>query len=980
MNIWYWLAKDNFFTFVFLIILATPLFAQADTISSFGMNTGLANRYPEEEAKAADMLFQAGILWSREEFTWKFIEPNKIENTNDRKFIFDTSGSSKYSYDRAIQAAMDHNLQVLGLLTYGPSWSDNNTQFDTILPYWREFVRQVVSRYKEIYYWQIQNEPNIIEFWKNVDKTATQPNAVDYVKLLKAAYEVIHEINPQAQVVLGGLATGDSGKDNHVDYYEYLAQIHDASGWPYFDILAVHPYRAPYRPEDAISCSYYDVKKNQRVGSPKKYRLVDALNAFETLMAPWGMKPIWLTEIGWATESLKARAKERRTTEEIVQADYLIRSFVQMASLPLVQNIMWYNFRNDITQNDTENSYGIIARNFMPKPAYYSYSTMSSLLTDSQFIEQKQGKDYYGRNGDDDVHEYRFKRGDQTVTALWKAQGGDEVRQVIVDDIPVNTVLLYGPDFTSLNPPAKQLPVTKEQATLSLTERPIFLVWQDRALSCKNIRSNKPKPLATAIVFDHSGSMADERKIDYAREATFAFTPHMKEEDLLSVSIFSNDAKTPAGLELKKRTDILPSLRSILPTIAPNGQTNIGAGLESGLEQLCTVSGENVKKGALLLSDGMNNVGSYDVVVQDYKKWQIPIYTVRFGNQASEDNLRKIAENTGGVYMDSNQETVTGIYSRMYHHINGDSTITASHDPMSPTGKLAYHVDVSSGADSLHVNTSWQGSRLKTIFTSPSGSTFSGNHLPGPTDRFEEGSISQYTQILNPESGLWKLDISWDEPPAETERVNLLVSEHTDVYTSILGFSPEYSAGEQVTINAHAAELDGGNNKIPLKNARVKAKVQIPGHEVIRMIQAQSGNLRVYNDVVQDNTREVELFDDGAHNDYKAGDGIFGGFFTETQRNGSYIVSAYIEGNRKNGGHVSRRSTGTFQVGSLLNAEVTTSEIMQYARQLEERMKAKVANPLGGMQSPASPHPTSSDTPSGSRKNRSRSLMDSLSN
>ena len=125
---------------------------------------------------------------------------------------------------------------------------------------------------------------------------------------------------------------------------------------------------------------------------------------------------------------------------------------------------------------------------------------------------------------------------------------------------------------------------------------------------------------------------------------------------------------------------------------------------------------------------------------------------------------------------------------------------------------------------------------------------------------------------------------------------------------------------------------------------------------------------------------DVELFDDGVHNDYKAEDDIFGGFFTETQLNGSYIVTAYIEGNKTNGTHINRRSTGTFQVGSLQDAEVTTSEIMQYARQLEERMKAKVANPLGGMQSTGSPDRANGNALGSKRKKRSRSLMDSLSN
>ena len=506
---------------------------------------------------------------------------------------------------------------------------------------------------------------------------------------------------------------------------------------------------------------------------------------------------------------------------------------------------------------------------------------------------------------------------------------------------------------------------------------------QTKHNNCPNIKNDTPKPLATAIIFDHSGSMADEQKINYARKATLAFPQYMNQDDLLSVSIFSNDAITPVGLELQERTEISPALQSILPILVPDGATNIGAGLERGLEQLCTVPGEKLKKGALLLSDGMNNTGEYNTVVQQYKDYNIPIYTVKFGDEASEVSLRKIAEQTGGVFMDSNQQTVAGVYAGIYDAINGNSVVAAYHDYMRPTGRLAYQVDVTPGASSMNINTSWQGSKLKTIFTSPSGSTFSGDQLPHQADRFESGSITQFTQILNPEAGRWKLDISWEEPPSEAERVNLLVSEHTDVYTSILGFSPEYNVGDTVTINVQAAELDGGNNKIALSNAKVKAKVQIPGPEVIRMILAQSSKLRVYNDVRQDITREVELFDDGEHNDYNKGDGIFGGFFTETELNGSYIVTAHIEGSKSNGGYVNRHSTGSFQVGSLQDAEVTTSQIMQYSRALEDRMRNKVVNPLGGMQSSGA----SLDMSSGEakfnlrkRKKRSRSLMDNLSN
>lgn len=500
----------------------------------------------------------------------------------------------------------------------------------------------------------------------------------------------------------------------------------------------------------------------------------------------------------------------------------------------------------------------------------------------------------------------------------------------------------------------------------------------EQLTKCTNaIKSTTPKPLATAIVFDKSGSMADERKIDYAREASFTYAREMKAEDLLSLSTFSNDAVTPAGLEIKNKTEISPRLAEILPTLRPDGQTNIGAGLTSGLKQLCSVPSDQVKKGALLLSDGMNNIGSYEAVVTEYRNLAIPIYTVKFGQEASEKDLRDIAAKTSGIYMDSDTTNLTDAYRYIYAAINGDSVRIASHDPMGPKDSLAYEVDVSPDARALQIGTSWQGSRLKTVLTSPSGATYTANRLPNQADRFETGPITQFTQINAPESGRWQIDLTWDNPPPAAERVNLFVSEHSDVYASLYGFSPEYSPGQQVTMNVHAAELDGGNNKIPLKNARVRARVQIPGPEVIRLIQAQGANVRISENISQEIYREVELFDDGQHADYNESDGIFGGIFTETQLKGPYIVSAHIEGERTNGAYVSRDSRGAFHVGSLMDNGVFTSDLMRYAQQLEERMKTKVTNPLGKMQgNPAS----DIEIPANGEKTQSRSLMDSISN
>jgi hypothetical protein len=148
---------------------------------------------------------------------------------------------------------------------------------------------------------------------------------------------------------------------------------------------------------------------------------------------------------------------------------------------------MWYDFRDDLVPNNlTESSFGIVRRDFSPKPAYYGFSTMASLLAGSEFQEQIRGQDDRNRPGDDDVHEYRFVKHTQTVIVLWKSQGGDEPRTVKVDNIDAPTVEVFGPDFgpTALEG-GRVINTSNDAISLELTERPLFIVFDTSASSTK---------------------------------------------------------------------------------------------------------------------------------------------------------------------------------------------------------------------------------------------------------------------------------------------------------------------------------------------------------------------------------------------------------------------------------------------------------------------------------------------------------------
>ena len=129
-----------------------------------------------------------------------------------------------------------------------------------------------------------------------------------------------------------------------------------------------------------------------------------------------------------------------------------------------------------------------------------------------------------------------------------------------------------------------------------------------------------------------------------------------------------------------------------------------------------------------------------------------------------------------------------------------------------------------------------------------------------------------------------------------------------------------------------------GYERVPLLDAQVRVQVQKPGGlKMAQMIRTRPINLRSAKRAVQSATRTVRLYDDGAHNDYRAGDGIFGGTFTETDENGAYLVTATVTGHKRSGRRVQRRLIASFQVGPISRNPVTTAQVLEYRDLLEGR-------------------------------------------
>lgn len=214
------------------------------------------------------LMKDAGIDWVRADFSWTGVE------SPQGNWHFD-------HLDKIVDETNKIGLQILPILDYDAPWA---TPAYKNLEAWLEYVRRVVDRYKDrIQYWEVWNEENLRGFWRD------EPNGANYAILLKATYKTIKEIDPNLVVLYGGLAGVPA------DYFEKSIE---AGAGDAFDVVNIHPYRGGLTTRERIDQFANEIDAFRQV--LKKHKLPQ--------------KPIWITEMGWATPPIFGEGNRRVVT------------------------------------------------------------------------------------------------------------------------------------------------------------------------------------------------------------------------------------------------------------------------------------------------------------------------------------------------------------------------------------------------------------------------------------------------------------------------------------------------------------------------------------------------------------------------------------------------------------------------------------------------------------------------------------------
>jgi polysaccharide biosynthesis protein PslG len=396
-----------------LLVLATALLAGLPAVAQpvvvkydrlvrpadaefFHTPLGVGEDWPEESTTAevynADfrVLESAGIDLLRIAFGWDGIEEEK-----DRyDWLF---------WDDFVETAVDrYGLTLIPYICYTPRWNASRQEDEYFwrsppVDYdeWGEFVFDLVSRYKDrIKTWELWNEPDIEWFWTGTPE--------EFARLLAVGAEAVRRADPEARVVMGGLA-------HKVDWLKWAFQYHGIS--PNVDIINIHFYNETWQEGPIEDIRDYILQVDEIV-----HRYGDG-------------QPIWAAEIGYSTLRYGSYVSPGYSAyyDYEKSPEYAAVALARMMTLALstdrLSAITWYRIKDlpheEEVIGDNNNRYlGIVDVDYAPKPAKQALSFINRLY--SRPMRSIDDEVTLERSIDSDVVVHVFERDDgDVIAAAW---------------------------------------------------------------------------------------------------------------------------------------------------------------------------------------------------------------------------------------------------------------------------------------------------------------------------------------------------------------------------------------------------------------------------------------------------------------------------------------------------------------------------------------------------------------------------------
>lgn len=351
-----------------------------------------------------------GVSYMRGGILWRSVEPQE--------------GVFNYTLPDSVLNQMSGAGFLPAIFIFeNPDWAANtpcgpiDTTDPTKVAAFSTFMFNLASRYPQVKLWALYNEPDNSVYAATGnnsggcfgDNTTNDINGngvndrADYAVMLAAAWQAVHQGNPDAQLAIGALAydsfdsatapTWYVGGGNGLFSYNFLPEL--------LAYMQAHPLPQGQQYADMLMFNYYDSYSQEWQKVSTQYGISGKAEWLQKQMALYGISlPLFVGETGM--NSLPVGVNAQATCLDMTMVRGYASGF---------RGIIWWTFQDAAPLNFY---FGVVDQNLVPKPSYSAYQNL---------INELDGYVYTGTltnsTGFEGVEGYRFKNGTQVKAVVW---------------------------------------------------------------------------------------------------------------------------------------------------------------------------------------------------------------------------------------------------------------------------------------------------------------------------------------------------------------------------------------------------------------------------------------------------------------------------------------------------------------------------------------------------------------------------------
>lgn len=285
-------------------------------------------------------------------------------------------------YTRVLNELEKRGLDGLADISIPNRLTTTATQSE--LDYYANWLRTMVTCYKDkLQNYEVWNEVNSHLFWnineRTTDDAAYAQSVGYYIAYLKTSYETIKEIDPTANVILGGITqnwniTLADGRQTG-SMTRFMTEFIRQGGYLYIDSWGFHPY-IDYDPARTYSYNGYT-----GCGATSVQR-IDEFKAFiygNSIPLAHRSKPLWLTEIGYTSTADEYPGNTKGS--ESVKAACITKTWEYYKASGITTPIVYFDFSNDNLLTTRQEGYSLVPSNkstnqYVLNLSYHAYKNL----------------------------------------------------------------------------------------------------------------------------------------------------------------------------------------------------------------------------------------------------------------------------------------------------------------------------------------------------------------------------------------------------------------------------------------------------------------------------------------------------------------------------------------------------------------------------------------------------------------------------